>query len=82
MEIKEQLPELLDLAVQLLQKNGQFLIINTYSTDLSKDDVEKALQITLKKYKLPLYTQAFDLSLPVKGNQILKAGQTVRWTRK
>lgn len=80
-KIKEQLPELLDLSLQLLEKNGDFLIINTYSTDLSKEDVEKALKTTLKKYKLPLSTQAYDLSLPVKGQQVLMAGQTVRWTR-
>lgn len=80
-KIKEQLPELVDLAVQLLKNQGEFLIINTYSTDLSKEDVEKILRQSLKKYKLKVKTQAYDLSLPVKNKDSLSAGQTVRWQR-
>ena len=80
-KIKEQLPELVELAIQLLKDKGQFLIINTYSTDLHKEDVEKILIKTLKKYKLNTYTEAYDLSLPVKNEKPLNAGQTVRWKR-
>lgn len=79
-KITEQLPELIDLAVQLLVDKGEFLIINTYSTDLNYRDVEDVLKDTLKKYQMPLNTKGFDLSLPVKDNGVLLAGQTVRWS--
>lgn len=79
-KITEQLPELIDLAVQLLMDKGEFLVINTYSTDLRKEDVEEILKKTLKKYKLALNTKAYDLTLPIDGGGQLEAGQTVRWT--
>ena len=79
-KIKEQLPQLIELAVKLLLEEGEFLIINTYSTDLSKEDVEQELRNTLRKYGLPLNTRSYDLSLPIQSNGTLQAGQTVRWS--
>lgn len=79
-KIKEQLPQLIELAVRLLLEEGEFLVINTYSTDLSKEDVEQELRNTLKKYGLPLNTKSYDLSLPIKNRGTLQAGQTVRWS--
>lgn len=78
-KIKEQLPELIDLAVQLLMEKGEFLVINTYSTDLQKEEVEELLIRTLKKYDLPLNTKSYNLSLPINSGGNLEAGQTVRW---
>ena len=78
-KIKEQLPELIDLAVQLLIEKGEFLVINTYSTDLKKEEVEELLIRTLKKYNLPLNTKSYDLSLPINSGGNLEAGQNVRW---
>lgn len=80
-KITEQLPELVDLAVQLLKEQGEFLILNTYSTDLSKEDVEATLLHALKKHGLSLNTASFDLSLESKDKNTLSAGQTVRWKR-
>ncbi|HEY4538057.1 MAG TPA: class I SAM-dependent methyltransferase [Erysipelothrix sp.] len=79
-KIEKDLEPLLDAAVKLLQDHGKFLIINTYSKNLSKHDVEAILQKTLKKYNLPCHTRAYDLMLPIENtNQFLESGQTVRW---
>lgn len=80
-KITDQLPELVDLAVQLLKDQGEFLILNTYSSDLKKEKVEEILQAALKKHGLPLSTQAFDLSLKAKNNEVLLAGKSVRWKK-
>lgn len=81
-KIKDELDQLIDLAVSRLVEGGEFLIINTYSNNLSKKDVERTLIKALKKYNLPLNTKAYDLFLPVShSDQYLAAGQTVRWVK-
>lgn len=78
--IEDDLEPLLDATVQLLVEKGQFLIINTYSKNLSKYEVEQTLHKVLKRYHLPLNTQAYDLMLPIENtNETLESGQTVRW---
>lgn len=79
-KIKDHLPKLIDLALTLLEDQGEFLIINTYSTDLSKANVNNILKKKLKEHNLPNHTKAYDLSLPQKDSQnVLNQGQTVRW---
>ena len=79
--IEKDLEPLLDASVNLLTEKGKFLIINTYSKNLSKHDVEKILHRVLKKYNLPCHTKAYDLMIPIENsNKTLESGQTVRWT--
>ncbi|CAM3592445.1 class I SAM-dependent methyltransferase [Erysipelothrix urinaevulpis] len=81
-KITEQLPTLIDLALDRLQVEGEFLVINTYSTNLSKYDVRKLLIEKLEEHNLPINVKSYDLSLPIKDStDVLRAGQTVRWAR-
>ncbi len=79
-KIEEDLEDLLRDLMPLLKKNGRFLVLNTYSKDLPKEQVEKLLRKILKENKLPVHTKAYDLAFPVENtHEVLLQGQSVRW---
>lgn len=81
-DIVKQLEPLLNQAVELLDQEALFLVLNTYTTNLSAKTVNTILTKVLKNHGFPLNidTQAIGLPITHQANRILKCGQTTRWS--
>lgn len=79
-KIEDQLDSLIEKAVALLDEEAVFMIINTYTSQLTPDNVLSKFK---KQFK-PGYGQ-FDtnvIGLPIKHKDfVLKAGNTTRWCK-
>ena len=81
-DIEKDLFNLLELCVQILSDNPLFVIINTYTTGLSKEVFTNLLKLTVgKKYKGEIYSEEIGLSSSSDG-LVLPCGVVSRYESK
>lgn len=79
-KIEEQLQPLLNAAMELLDPNALFVVLNTYTTNLSPKKVRHALNDALRDQKFPLNTHSEAIGLPITSmDTMLPCGVTTRW---
>lgn len=77
-KIENQLSELMHALSMLLDKDGVFVLLNSYTTNLSASVIENVLKTTLPKGTV----SAFEIGLPIKDTNLsLPAGVSGRWTK-
>lgn len=80
--IEEKLPILIDKALHVLDKDAQFLILNTYTTNLKGTRVKNLLDKHLSSHGFETTSSTDGIGLPVSlKNEILACGQTTRWSK-
>ncbi len=78
-DIEKDLYNLIELCTELLSDEPLFMIINSYSTGLSKEVVSNCLKLTvLKKYSGTI--ESIEIGLPIKNTDlVLPCGVTTRY---
>ncbi|QIK57117.1 SAM-dependent methyltransferase [Erysipelothrix sp. HDW6A] len=80
-DIVKQLEPLLRLALEILDKDAIFLVLNTYSTNLSAQSVNTTFSKVLKEFNFPRNIDTQAIGLPITyQDKILRCGQTTRWS--
>lgn len=78
-KFEDQIYSLLDLCVEILSDNVEFLILNSYTSGLSPAVMDCILRLTLVK-KLKGYVQSDNIGLPVTDQGfVLPCGSTAIW---
>ena len=82
-DIEKDLYNLIELCTELLSDEPLFMIINSYSTGLSKEVINNCLKLTTKKkYKNEGVIISYEIALPIKGNGLsLPCGATCVYER-
>ena len=79
--IEQQLQTLLEKAFEVLDPNAKFVVLNTYTTNLSSASVQKRFNQTCSKFKFALNTHSDAIGLPITyQNKPLACGITTRWS--
>lgn len=80
--IEEKLPLLLDKAIALLDQDAQFMILNTYTTNLGVNKVKHIFDSHLKRNGVRGYTHSDQIGLPISyKDEKLACGITTRWSK-
>ncbi len=78
--IEDQLPKLINKAIELLDEDALFLSINTYTTDLNPKKVQSLLSDQLSQHGLPLNIHSDEIGLIIKSTgNTLPCGVSTRW---
>lgn len=80
-KIEEQLNRLVNLALDVLDPDAVYLILNTYSQNLSHQVVKETLEKAFKKHHIHHgYFDSHKIGVPIShGNASLQLGSTTRW---
>ena len=80
-DIEKDLYNLIELCTELLSEKFLFMIINSYSTGLSKEVISNCVKLTTVG-KFDGKIDSFELGLPIKENNLfLPCGVTIRYER-
>lgn len=80
--IEEKLPLLLDKAIALLDEDAQFMILNTYTTNLGINKVKHIFDSHLKRNGIKGHTHSDNIGLPISyKDEVLACGITSRWSK-
>lgn len=79
-KIEDHLPQLMDAAIALLDKDALFLSVNTYTSNLPSNKVLNMMNQTLIKYNFKPTSDSGPIGITVKSSQqALASGLTTRW---
>lgn len=79
-KIETQLQPLLQACLDILDDDALFMVINTYTTNLSSKDVTQILSSELKQSNHKGYIHSDAIGLPIQNsNDVLSGGITTRW---
>lgn len=79
-KIEEQLESLINACLDILDKDAIYLMLNTYTTNLSKDEVLKVLKKQFNDRNITHGTfDSQDIGVPITSGGVLTSGKTTRW---
>ncbi len=80
--IEEKLPLLLDKVIAVLDEEAQFMILNTYTSNLGINKVKHIFESHLKRNGIKGFTHCDKIGLPITyKDEVLSCGITTRWSK-
>lgn len=80
--IEEKLPLLLEKCIKILDDDAQFMILNTYTTNLGSGKVDAIVNKAFKNSTIKGYTETESIGLKVSQKDTpLACGLTTRWSK-